>query len=391
MKIFHVLNTFAPAGGIETYVLDLLPLLAARGHENIVLFRQPHPRTPNPLPKGVYHVPVSADGANDRRQIRAIVQAERPSHLYLHDVYDPILMGELADMAPAIGYVHIFYPVCPGLGKLYHRGDAVCERPFGWGCVPQIYLRRCASAKHPLSVLHILQKTAAFLPVYQRLPRVIVASQYMKRLMVQNGVAAERVAVLPYFIPIPEPALLTPPQKSTAPNVVFAGRLVYEKGLPYLLEAIARLPQATLLVAGDGDLRPSYEAQAQQLGIADRVQFAPWLGARELEAAYRAAIVTVMPSIMPEPFGKVGVEAMANGRPVVAFNVGGIPDWLHHEQNGYLVPAGDVAGLASRLEQLLSNLPLADQLGRNGRLTVETHYTTTTHLTALEDILTATT
>lgn len=389
MKILHVVNTYAPVGGIETYILELLPLLNERGHENALIYRQSHPRTPDTTGQPIYHVPETLDPVRDRQKFTGIIEKERPSLIYLHDVYDPELLLLASQMAPSVGYVHIFYPVCPGLAKLYRRGDEICTRPYGLGCVPMIYLRRCASARHPRSVARIMGQTKQYLHAYKRLSRVMVASRYMRDLMVQNGIPAERVDVLPYFIPTPDKAELAQrPANGAVPRIMFAGRLEYEKGIPYLLQAIRKIKTPhRLLIAGDGSLRPRYIQMATDLGVADRVEFAQWLAPDELQAAYRYSAVTVMPTIMAEPFGKVGVEAMANGRPVVAFNVGGIPDWLIDGHNGFLVPPCDVDQLAARLEQLLVDRALADELGCNGRAYVEEHYSYDKHLDDLMAIL----
>lgn len=389
MKILHIVNTYAPVGGIETYILELLPLLQGRGHENALIYRQSHPRTPDTAGQPIYHVPETLHPERDRQQVRKIIETERPSLIYLHDVYDPELMLLASRMAPSVGYVHIFYPVCPGLAKLYRRGDEICTRPYGMGCVPMIYLRRCASARHPRSVARIMGQTRQHLHAYKQLSRVIVASRYMRDLMIQNGIPADRVDVLPYFIPTPDRAKLAERLvNGQRPRIMFAGRLEYEKGIPYLLQAIKKIKTPHCLqIAGDGSLRPQYMQLAEDLGVADRVEFTQWLAPEELQAAYRDSAVTVMPTIMAEPFGKVGVEAMANGRPVVAFNVGGIPDWLIDGHNGFLVPPRDVDQLAARLEQLLTDTVLADEMGRNGRVYVEENYAYDKHLDGLITIL----
>jgi len=383
MKILHIVNVYAPAGGIETYVLDLLPLLEELGYENVLIYRQQHPRMPAINGKPIYHVPVSAGQEDNLRRIVNIIEDEEPAVVYLHDVYDPVLVRRVAQLVPAIGYIHIFYPVCPGLGKLYRRGDKICTRSYGLGCAFMIYGRRCASARHPRNVYHIMRDTKRYLEAYRSLPHIIVASNYMKELMIQNGIEAKRVEILPYFIPMPPGSEL----KALEPNardIMFAGRLDYEKGVPYLLEAMKDIPGPhKLIVAGDGSLKDEYVQLAKEFGVADRVQFSGWLSASELKAAYQRCAVTVMPTIMPEPFGKVGVEAMANGRPVVAFDVGGIRDWLKDGYNGFLVPPRDIKQLAARLNQLLIDAELAVELGANGRKYVEQNYSTTQHLEEL--------
>lgn len=386
MKILHLLERFAPAGGIETYVIDLLPLLAARGHDNVVIYRHKHPRTPPSNNKSIYHIPVTHPSEQGREHIVEIIQDEDPDAIYLHDVYDPTLIKQVAELVPCVGYVHIFYPVCPGLGKLYKRGDEICTRPYGLGCIPMIYLRRCASARLPQNVYRIMKTTGEYLEAYRSLPRVIVASQYMEDLMIQNGVESVRIEKLPYFIPMPSTQnLIDPTEKSQ--NIMFAGRLEYEKGVPYLLEALRLIPEKyRLLIAGDGSLKQQYIQLAKEMGVANRVEFRGWLSPEELNTAYRHSAVTVMPTIMAEPFGKVGVEAMANSRPVVAFDVGGISDWLKDGHNGFLVPPRDIEQLASKLTRLLTDVDLAARMGSNGRKFVEEHYASDLHVDKLVDI-----
>ena len=132
-------------------------------------------------------------------ELQQVNVAENPDVIYLHAVHDPPLVAEAARLVPAVGYVHGFYPVCPGLAKYFHRGDAICRRPYGLGCVPMIYLRRCASARHPASICRIMRRTADYLAAYKTLPRITVASTYMRDLLIQNGFEENRISVLPYF------------------------------------------------------------------------------------------------------------------------------------------------------------------------------------------------
>ena len=84
----------------------------------------------------------------------------------------------------------------------------------------------------------------------------------------------------------------------------------------------------------------------------------------QLEMEFERSLFAVVPSRWPEPFGMVGPEAMSRGRPVVAFDVGGIPDWLEDGVSGLLVPPGDINGLAGAMDRLLSKPDLAESLGQ---------------------------
>lgn len=386
MKILHLTNTFAPAGGIETYVLKLVALLNEKGHQNLIIYRESHARTNKNNGNPVFFVPYTTDWDTDREKILRIIAEQNPDIVYMHDVYDALLVQQLATAVPTVGYVHIFYPVCPGMGKLFHRDDTVCEQAFGWKCIANIYLRQCATARNPISVWQIYHRTQQYLEGYRQLPKVVVASEYMKQLMIQNGMKDEKLSVLPpHFISSETETVNT--IGGDGQTVLFVGRLEYEKGIPYLLKAIERLPKRfRLIVTGDGSRQQEYKTLAEQMGLADRVQFLGWVCEDDLHGLYRQATVSVVPSIMPEPFGKVGIEAMANGCPVVAFDVGGISDWLIDGFNGFLVPSLDVEAFADRLLCLLNDPDLALRMGQAGKKYVLETFTEEKHIQQLEQI-----
>jgi glycosyltransferase involved in cell wall biosynthesis len=217
-------------------------------------------------------------------------------------------------------------------------------------------------------------------------PRVLVAAPYMQSLLVQNGFSAQRVDILPpHFCAESE----IPPYQSPArpKTLLFAGRLEVEKGLPYLLRALAGLPaDVELVVAGDGTLRGDYETLARTLGIAARVRWVGWQSAAEMAAWYGRCAAVVIPSVCPEAFGKAGVEALAHGRPVVAFDVGGISSWLEHGVNGYLVTPADSDALAYAIAHLLDDPTQSEAMGRAGQGAVRTNYPAQQHLATLTRI-----
>jgi glycosyltransferase involved in cell wall biosynthesis len=163
-----------------------------------------------------------------------------------------------------------------------------------------------------------------------------------------------------------------------APLAVFVGALDrphYFKGLPGLQEAVAWLPQASVLVVGDGALRATYERQASELGIADRVHFAGRVSDEELPLHYAAADVTVLPSVTRgEAFGLVLVEAMACGRPVVATSLPGVRTVVRDGVTGLLAEPGSVAELAAKLQELLANRAESARMGAAARKDVEARF-----------------
>jgi glycosyltransferase involved in cell wall biosynthesis len=134
------------------------------------------------------------------------------------------------------------------------------------------------------------------------------------------------------------------------------------------LEALALVQVPFMaVIAGDGPLRQVCEELVSRLSLDRCVQFRGWLSSAALMQEYARSALLVVPSLWPEPFGMVGPEAMAYGKPVVAFDVGGVREWLTDAVNGFLVPMGDAPGLAAAIRRLLINSELRAQLGAAAR------------------------
>jgi glycosyltransferase involved in cell wall biosynthesis len=164
-------------------------------------------------------------------------------------------------------------------------------------------------------------------------------------------------------------------------------RLEPEKGHPTLLEAwpqvLRAVPDAYLLIVGEGSRRETLEAQARDLRIAHRVVFT---GRRDDVPAVTAALdVAVLPSYR-EAQGLSILEAMALSRPVVASNVGGIPEMIEDGVTGLLVPPHDADALAAAIVRLLRDHPYADTLGRAGHDLVHDRFCIELMVTAIQTI-----
>ena len=147
-----------------------------------------------------------------------------------------------------------------------------------------------------------------------------------------------------------------------------AGWLLPIKGPMHLLHAMITLWQkkidSVLIYAGKGELEGRLKAEALRRGVADRVFFLGWRS--DIEDIIQLIDIFVLPSLN-EGMGRVLVEAMAAAKPVVASNVGGIPDLVRHGQNGFLVSPGDRDGLAGCIEKLLADSQLRRQMGKRGQ------------------------
>jgi glycosyltransferase involved in cell wall biosynthesis len=223
------------------------------------------------------------------------------------------------------------------------------------------------------------RRTAQHIRIMQASDVVIAYSRFVARHVRRNGVQHVRIA--PLIVP-EVPGWTAPPEDK---RVLFAGRIAPNKGLQTLLAA-ARGVDVRIDVVGSGWWQPAAEELAGKLGVDDRVTFHGWLGPAEVEELYRRSTVVAVPSLWPEPFGMVGPEAMAQGRPVIASDTGGIPDWLDHERTGLLVQPGDEQQLADALRRLLGDPELCRRMGEAGAEQVRKRYSPAAHTAALDEI-----
>lgn len=177
----------------------------------------------------------------------------------------------------------------------------------------------------------------------------IVASNYTRQTVVENGVHENRVAVIPYGV---DSQFFTPGQPPTDDKltVLFVGQLVRQKGLHYLLEAWRRLklPNARLRIVGGNP------ARVKRLNNNWNVEFLGRLDWSALRNEYRGADLLCLPSLS-DGFGLVVLEAMACGTPALVTKSTGAADLIEEGRNGFVVPPADLDPLTSRLEWASQN------------------------------------
>jgi glycosyltransferase involved in cell wall biosynthesis len=147
---------------------------------------------------------------------------------------------------------------------------------------------------------------------------------------------------------------------------LFVGRVTPEKGLDQLIDIINLTEtKPTLLIAGADGLFGSTLQMHEIIKRADDIginyEIIGWKRDIELKKTYLRSMIIAVCSIWPEPFGLVGIEAMASKRPVVAFDVGGVAEWLQDGQTGFLVQPGDLNAFAKKIDQLVLDAELRER------------------------------
>jgi glycosyltransferase involved in cell wall biosynthesis len=188
-----------------------------------------------------------------------------------------------------------------------------------------------------------------------------------------------RMAVVPQFGVDPDLFQPPEPEVSMRPFTIgYIGRLVEEKGIHLLLQAASHLTgDWRLRIVGSGPEKARLLALAEQLNISAKIEWIGWVASTDMPAQYHQLDVLVVPSLTrpnwKEQFGRVLVEAMASGIPVVGSDSGAIPDVIG--DGGLVTPEGDVAALAEAICKLQQDQALRKTLAERGRARALAHYT----------------
>ena len=264
------------------------------------------------------------------------------------DAFDSVVVHKCSDVATLEAfppekttyYVHDHEPICPRT-YAYTPFRRNCTRASGvWPCLFCAPL--CRSWKAAIARVFAQGRRKRAMA---RFKRIVVISVFMKGRLVANGLPAEKIVVEPPVIKAW--ARDSGASSKSSRDLLFVGQLIRGKGVQLLLEAMARMrTPRTLDVVGTGNMEAELEAQAERLGLAERVR---WHGYQPNPQDWmRAAKCVVVPSFWQEPFGLVAAEAVALGRSVVAFDIGGLPEACGGKAT--LVPPGDVDALARALD-----------------------------------------
>lgn len=400
MRILHVNKFLYRRGGAESYMLDLAALQRKAGHE-VEFFAMAHPDN---LPARFAHwfppqvelepPPPSLAGrlhgagrvlwsTSARRGIAAAAEDFAPDVVHLHNVYhqlSPSILEPLRRLGiPAVMTLHDYKLACPSYQFLDH--GVPCQACLDGG-VRQAVRRRCKGGSLSASALcatesWLHRRTGAYGPV----ARFVCPSQFLAGRMARAGVFPDRLRWVRHFIELD--ALV--PKAEPGGDVVFAGRLGPEKGVDTLIAAIGRLDGAILRVAGEGPEGERLRALADDLAPG-RVVFCGRLGKADTLALVRSAGAVAVPSRWYENQPMIVLEAMALGVPVVASDMGGLPELVDPETTGLLVPPDDPEALATALARLVDHPEWALGLGRQARAEVAWSHCPQRHLERLDDI-----
>lgn len=367
MRLVHVVPTYFPAvryGGPIWSVHSLCKALVRRGHDVEVV-------TTNVDGPGNLNVPVG-----HAVDLEGVAVHYFPSRLGRRLFWSPQMKNHLHRTIPTANFVHLHYIfLWPTLvaARLAERYSVPwCVAPRG-ALVPELVMRKSRWVK------------GAWLSLFER--RTLEKAEFIHAIseleaqdMARFGFDLPPVRIVPNGVEIP--ALETParlPQdirlhSGDSPLLLFLGRVSWKKGLDRLIPALARVPTASLVVAGNDEenLRPRLTALAQAAGVAERVFFVGPVYGEKKTALLRCASLLVLPSYS-ENFGNVVLESLAVGRPVAVTAEVGLASMVEVAGVGAVIPA-DPVEMGDALAALLTDPARLDEMGERGCRLVRSRY-----------------
>lgn len=383
MRVLQAHKFFFPHAGAETVLFHTRALLERRGHR-VIDFAMEHPDN-LPSPYAAYFPPrreyndadrgrvsrivdaaASVYSPAARRQMRRLIEEARPDIAHLHLVYHQLTMSIVDELdaagIPTVMTLHDYKIACPA--HILFRDGHRCTLCID-GRPEHVVRHRCVKGSLPASVLAAAEaRLVRARNSFDKVDVVIGPSRFAASVAVRTGLPSERVHAVPNFLPDDE---IGQPIHEMAADArfFFAGRLEDVKGVRELLDVFSSPPGGSKLVlaGAGGDLEAEVIAAAH---ANPAVEYLGRLSRAEVLSELRRSRAALVPSIWDENYPMSLLEARACGIPVIATEVGGLPDMVSSGIDGYLVPPRDPGAIREAVASLTADRDGAHKMGQHG-------------------------
>ncbi len=407
MKVAIVNKFFFLKGGQETLALEQMKLLQEAGHE-VAFFSMHHPQNPTDYAWSAYfadYVDYSLkenpphwlkkltlarnfiDNPEAGKRFRAFLQAFQPDIIHCHGIAHQLTYSILRDSQklniPVVQTLHDYQIICPAYTLL--QGDqSICHAE----CTTDNYLpclqNRCVKDSQAASALSALEmfynrRVRDYTPLVSQF---IAPSRFLADKVIAGGIPANRVSHIPNFLT----GIDAYPSASAKSGdyFLYIGRLSHEKGLFTLLKAMEQVPDAHLKIVGDGPLKAQLLQACAEQGLTN-VEFVGHLSRSGVSEALQNSIAAILPSEWFENQPMSIIEAYAHGKPVIASDMGGIPEMVQTDYGQRFRP-GDAQQLAQILKQAMAHPEAWHQKGQQARQFARSQYSSDRHMEKLTQL-----
>jgi glycosyltransferase involved in cell wall biosynthesis len=389
MRVLITNDYGTPMGGAGIYCLRLRQALRERGHEVALAscaaysagytseadYEYPDVRGTNRISRSLKYL----NNPEAIEAFQAILSDFRPDIVHT-GLFVPLSLAVLRTLAkiPTVYHAHSHFLSCPSRRRMLPN-RTLCPYVEGWQCV--------RNGCFPALTLPLIWRRHQLIQRYKgSISLAIGPSSYITDDLQRMGLP--RVERLLHGMPLADRL-----QRDPRSEILFVGRLSKEKGADVLLDAMSRVhrthPDVRLVFAGDGPLRQELEQTSEALGISALVDFAGWISNEELPRLHARATAMVIPSVCPETFGLVTLEAQMWGTPVIGTDIGGTRDLVVHGQTGLRCRPDDPTDMANQIRYLLDHPGKAELMADAARSFVEHNCSMDSHVNQLLELYTS--
>lgn len=371
MNILIIHNLYSTRGGEESVVEFQKELFESKGH-NVYLYTRHYNEMNGWLLGKSWGTVTSIFNRKSRRDLDKIIIDFKPDVAILHNLF-PIISPSIIPYLSKKGIkvcqvVHNYRMFCP-IGILYTKHQ-ICHKCLNFGREFNCTMNKCNGSLLQSLSYSIRAYFVRKLNFYKNVDRFIVLSQFQKNLFIKNGFQEDKIEIIPNAYSPKTNIDFSELTLEEKVNIGFVGRLTQEKGFYDFVELAKLAPEYNFCVAGDHSLLPdTFEKPAN-------LTFEGLLNADKLSDFYKKCRVILFLSHWYEGFPMVMLESMQNYTPLIVTNLGVMPEVIQHNQNGYVVKAGDIESIQKHIELIFSDDLKYIEFIKNGKQRAEEFYST---------------
>lgn len=388
MNILRVHENSSIKGGSEVYIRDVSEQLESRGIKNILLFIEEQPPGYKIFLNREWICNIAKENLDST--LDDILKVHHIDLVHIHGLSIVKAIDYFLSRYKVVRTMHEPRMVCPGYGKFWITAGKPCTIKYGYHCFFHAYTQKCVRSRKPLNVLKEYQRTEFEVKNAGRYSAILTMSEFVKNEAINGGIPAEKLICNPHFTKFDLPYL---PFEGTEKRFLFVGRLIQHKGIYELLDAMLPILQMDttnrLQIVGDGPLYNYVMDFIKDHGLQNQIVVEKWKSSAEISALMKTSYCVLFPSIYPEAFGLVGIEAGMHSRPVIAFNVGGVSTWLKNDFNGFLLDQPSASALRAAIQKMIEEPEQYKQMSRNAWERASSFFSPKRHVEKLVDIYSA--
>ncbi len=407
MRILLVNYRYFISGGPEKYMFNIKKMLEDNGHEVIPFsihsnknvetayshyFVEPigsrdatYFEECKKTPKVIWQmITRSVYSLEVKRAIQREIREIQPDLVYIihfvNKLSPSVIRGAKQMGVPVVLRLSDYFLLCPRFDFLYQK--KICEDCLSKGyrsCVK----KRCVKGSLFASAIRVFSmKVHSLINIYKDVDRFITPSNFLKNKLVANHFPEDKIMCIPTFT-----ASKTAVGEPTVGDYgLYFGRIAEEKGVETVVKAYEKLPDHTVKIMGDDTTEEAVRLKAyvEEKGLKN-ISFVGFKAGEELEEIIKGARFTLIPSIWYDNLPNTALESFQYSKPVIACDIGSLPELVIDGQNGYLFAPGDADALAEKI-RLLDDDDTVITMGQASRSRLEDRFAPATHYNALMDV-----